>query len=74
MPKTKKEPQSTDKSTDTSDMLKLVDEIRELVAIRVALGYGTGTGVRKSAESTISRAISAKVDILSKMVVEAIDA
>jgi hypothetical protein len=58
----------------TEEMQKLVEEIRGLVAVRSTLNYGTGTGVRKSAESTISRAISAKVDELSKMVIDDIDA
>lgn len=58
----------------TDDMRKLVEEIRDLVSVRSTLNYGTGTGVRKSAESTISRAISAKVDELSKLIVDDIDA
>lgn len=61
-------------SQATDEMLKLVDEIKELVLVRSALAYGTGTGVRKSAESTISRAISARVDDLSKLIVDGIDA
>jgi hypothetical protein len=61
-------------SQATEEMLSLVEEIKELVLVRSALGYGTGTGVRKSAESTISRAISARVDDLSKLIVDAIDA
>lgn len=72
MSKSKKEESS--KNQATQDMLKMVAEIKELVLVRSALGYGTGSGVRKSAESTISRAISAKVDVLSKMIVDDIDA
>lgn len=58
----------------TDDMRKLVEEIRDLVSVRSALNYGTFTGVRESALSTISRAISAKVDELSKLIVDDIDA
>lgn len=62
------------KNPVSEDMLALVEEIKELVLVRSALAYGTGTGVRKSAESTISRAISARVDDLSKLIVDAIEA
>lgn len=72
MSKAKKE--SSQKRLVTDEMNTLCAEIKELVSVRIALGYGTGTGVRKSAESVISRAISAKVDTLSKLVVEVIDA
>jgi hypothetical protein len=58
----------------TEGMWKLVEEIKDLVTVRTTLGYGTGTGVRKSAESTISRAISAKVDELSRLIVDEINA
>ena len=61
-------------SRASKEMLDLVEEIKELVLVRSALGYGTGTGVRKTAESTISRAISARVDDLSKLIVDDIDA
>lgn len=54
-------------------MWQLVEEIKELVLVRSTLAYGTGTGVRKSAESAISRSISAKVDVLSKLIVDAIE-
>ncbi len=61
-------------SQASAEMFDLVSEIKDLVAIRGALAYGTGTGVRKSAEGTISRAISARVDELAKLIVDAIDA
>lgn len=61
-------------SRASKEMLDLVEEIKELVLVRSALGYGTGTGVRKTAESTISRAISARVDDLSNLIVDDIDA
>jgi hypothetical protein len=72
MTKTKKSESKGSQATE--EMLKLVEEIKELVLVRSALGYGTGTGVRKTAESTISRAISARVDDLSKLIVDDIDA
>lgn len=71
MTKAKKDDPS--KKHVTTDMLDLVHEIKDLVLVRSALAYGTGTGVRKTAESTISRAISARVDVLSKLIVDGID-
>lgn len=72
MSKAKKE--DSHKNNPTFEMLELCAEIKGLVAVRTTLAYGTGTGVRKTAESTISRAISAKVDLLSKMIIDDIEA
>ena len=71
---TKAKKRESNSRRPSEQMWLLVEEIKELVTVRSTLAYGTGTGVRKSAESTISRAISARVDELSKLIVDDIDA
>lgn len=50
------------------EMAQLVLEIQELTRVRTALSFGTKTGLRDSAESTISRKINSKVALLSTLV------
>lgn len=53
---------------ETEKMLKLVEEINHLAALRRALALGTNTGERNSAESTLSRKISHQVNDLARKV------
>lgn len=52
------------------EVWRKVDEITNLVKIRQTLSYGTNTSIRKDAESTMSRAISNRVDELSKIILD----
>jgi hypothetical protein len=56
-----------------SNAKQLVLEINDLVRIRTALSYGTGTSAKVSAESAISRKINSKVLELSKLVLKDYD-
>jgi len=47
---------------------KLILEINDLVRLRSAISFGTTTSLKQSAESAISRKITAKVSELSKLV------
>lgn len=66
MPKTSDKPFPS--GIVTEDAQQLVLEINDLVRIRTALSYGSGTSAKQSAESAISRKITAKVLQLSKIV------
>lgn len=58
-------------TTDTKDqeeMLQLVEEIQHLAMLRRTLALGTNTGDRNSAESTLSRRISRRVNELSRKI------
>lgn len=48
----------------------IVQNIHDMVKIRHTLSYGTSTGVRKDAESTMSRAISSRVDDLARLILQ----
>jgi len=52
----------------SKETAQLVLEISDLVRVRTALSYGSGTGAKQSAESAISRKINSKVMELSKLV------
>lgn len=52
----------------SKETTQLVLEINDLVRVRTALSYGSGTGAKQSAESAISRKINSKVMELSKLV------
>lgn len=49
-----------------SHVLDAVAEIQELVKIRAALGFGSKSGARDSAESVMSRQINSKVISLAE--------
>lgn len=57
----------------SKEAAKLVLEINDLVRVRTALSYGSGTSAKQSAESAISRKINSKVAELSKIVKEHYD-
>lgn len=52
----------------SEEAAQLVLEINDLVRVRTALAFGSGTSIKQSAESTISRKINSKVTELSKIV------
>lgn len=64
----KKKPSDTTGSGVTEEMAALISDITELVRVRTTLSFGTKTSEKDAAESTISRAINAKVLKLSKLV------
>ena len=70
MPKTKKDSTTKVSGIVSDEMLHLVLEVQELARVRAALSFGTKTGVRDSAESTISRKINAKVTELSSLILK----
>lgn len=55
------------------DIWTLVSEIQDLVKIRSALNFGTKTGTKDAAESVLSRAINAKVNILGGICIKKFD-
>lgn len=75
MTKEKKPEQTTssDERPKDLDIWTLVSEIQDLVKIRSALNFGTKTGIKDSAESVLSRAINAKVNILGGICIKKFD-
>lgn len=69
---TKKKKSNTPESSDvvSEEIAQLVLEVQSLSKVRAALSFGTKTGVRDSAESTISRKINAKVTQLSQLILK----
>jgi len=64
---------SSDERLKDLDIWTLVSEIQDLVKIRSALNFGTKTGIKDSAESVLSRAINAKVNILGGICIKKFD-
>jgi hypothetical protein len=74
MTKEKKTEQTgADERLIDSDIWTLVSEIHDLVKLRTALNFGTRTGTKDTAESVLSRAINAKVNILSGICIKKFD-
>lgn len=65
-----KKPTETPQELVDENTWKLVTEITDLVKVRAALSYGTGTSQKQSAESAISRKINSKVLELSKIIID----
>jgi hypothetical protein len=68
-----KAPTSEDVRLNDEKIWTLVNEIHDLVKIRSALNFGTKTGTKDSAESVLSRAINAKVNILGSICIKKFD-
>lgn len=51
-------------------IMKQVEEIQQLSKMRGTLNFGSMSSVRNTAESVLSREIAAKVNLVSKLIID----